>query len=95
LVNRTQMYKGILEGCVIKILSMGSLFSQEILHALRTYGFEDMSEGTLFPLLLRLEKEGLFTTHKVRSSIGPDRKVWTDFQEQVNRIMSAEAAKDE
>lgn len=76
LINRTQMLKGILEGCVLKILSRRPCYSQELVQLLRDQGLGTVSEGTLFPLLLRLENEGLFETWKVQSSLGPNRKYY-------------------
>ena len=75
-MHHTQMVKGILEGCVLKIVSKSSLYSQEIVAELKKYGFDTISEGTLFPLLLRLDKEGLFDTKKVATSLGPSRKYY-------------------
>lgn len=77
MTNRTQMLKGILEGCVLKITDGRSVYSQEIVNMLREYGFDDMSEGTLHPMLLRLEKDGLFETQRVESQLGPSRKYYT------------------
>lgn len=77
MTNRTQMLKGILEGCVLKIIDGRSVYSQEIVNMLREYGFDDMSEGTLHPMLLRLEKDGLFETQRVESQLGPSRKYYT------------------
>ena len=76
MVNKTQMLKGILEGCVLKVVNRGPCYSGEIVQMLREAGFEDMAEGTLFPMLLRLEKEGLFETEKVANPLGPSRKYY-------------------
>ena len=76
MINKTQMLKGILEGCVLKILSYKSCYSQELVQILKESGFEDLSEGTLFPMLLRLEKDGLFISEKVSTSLGPCRKYY-------------------
>ena len=76
MVNKTQMLKGILEGCVLKVVGRGPCYSGEIVQMLREAGFEDMAEGTLFPMLLRLEKEGLFETEKVANPLGPSRKYY-------------------
>jgi len=76
LINKTQMLKGILEGCVLKALSVKPCYSQELAQQLRDQGLGNISEGTLFPLLLRLENEGLFETWKVQSSLGPNRKYY-------------------
>ena len=63
-MNESQMLKGLLEGCVLKIIGKGECYSAELVEKLREYGFENVSEGTLFPLLLRLEARELFDTKK-------------------------------
>lgn len=76
MVNRTQMLKGILEGCVLQLISEHPCYSVELVLRLREHGFTDVAEGTLFPLLLRLEKEGLFETERVANPLGPSRKYY-------------------
>lgn len=76
MTTQTQMLKGILEGCVLKLISEAPCYSAELVARLRARGFDDMAEGTLFPLLLRLEKEGLFVTERVASRGGPARKYY-------------------
>lgn len=71
------MLKGILEGCVLKLTDERPLYSQEIVTKLREYGFDDISEGTLYPMLLRLEKDDLFETQRVESQSGPSRKYYS------------------
>lgn len=76
MTNNTQMLKGILEGCVLKIISEKPCYSAELVSTLREKGFEEVAEGTLFPLLLRLEREGLFETERVANALGPSRKYY-------------------
>lgn len=73
---QTQMLKGILEGCVLKIVEDHFHFSKEILEILNTQGFDNITEGTIFPLLIRLEKEDLFEIKKVKTEYGPYRKYY-------------------
>ena len=54
MANKTQMLKGILEGCVLKILSEEKLYSQEICERFETLGASGISRGTVLPLLLRM-----------------------------------------
>lgn len=75
-MDKTQMIKGILEGCILKIVSKQYYYSQEIIAILHEKGFEHISEGTLFPLLLRLDKEGYFETKLISSKVGPSRKYY-------------------
>lgn len=77
MVNKTQIMKGILENCVLAILSREKLYSQEIPKKLGDFGLTDVSDGTLFPLLLRLESEGLIASEKVPITNGPARKYYS------------------
>ncbi|WP_296560800.1 PadR family transcriptional regulator [uncultured Acetobacterium sp.] len=70
----SQMLKGTLEGCILKVISFQETYGYEISQSLQEYGFQDISEGTIYPLLLRLEKNGLVTTQYRASSLGPKRK---------------------
>lgn len=77
MINKTQMLKGILEGCILSLLSKEKMYSQEIAAKLEECGITGVSDGTLFPLLLRLENEGLIASEKVPVSNGPCRKYYT------------------
>ncbi len=68
--------KGILEGCVLALLSREKLYSQEIPKKLAALGMKDVSDGTLFPLLLRLESDELIQSEKVPITNGPARKYY-------------------
>lgn len=73
----SQMLKGILEGCILKVISEKETYGYEIAETLRDYGFSDIVEGTIYPLLLRLEKNGLITAEYRKSPIGPKRKYFS------------------
>lgn len=73
----TQLNKGVLEGCVLWLLQKQPLFSGEIVERMRKCGFSDFSEGTLYPMLLRLEREGCFLITRVPNSCGPPKKYYT------------------
>lgn len=73
----SQMLKGILEGCILKVISRRETYGYEISEALRGYGFSDISEGTIYPLLLRLEKNGSITAEYRQSPVGPKRKYFS------------------
>ena len=75
-MDQAQMIKGILEGCVLRLVEGRFCYSQEIVNLLRANGFPTMSGGTLFPLLLRLEKNGYFETEMVPTGTGPSRKYY-------------------
>ena len=51
----SQMLKGILSGCVLAVISQRETYGYEISQKLGAYGLGSVSEGTIYPLLLRLE----------------------------------------
>jgi DNA-binding PadR family transcriptional regulator len=73
----TEMLKGVLEGCVLHILAREGGYGYQIVRALNRAGFTSVSEGTVYPILVRLETKGLVEVAKVRSESGPPRKVYT------------------
>ena len=73
----TEMLKGTLEGIVLAILSARPAHGYEITAWLRDQGFTDIAEGTVYALLLRIEKRGLVDVAKVPSEKGPPRKVYS------------------
>lgn len=73
----TQLMKGILEGCVLGVIAEGETYGYEILNKLEEYGFEDLGEGTLYPVLTRLNKNGFISCRKAKSPLGPMRKYYS------------------
>jgi len=73
----TEMLKGTLEGIVLAILSGRAAYGYEITSWLRDQGFEDIAEGTVYALLVRVEQRGLVDVEKVPSEKGPPRKVYS------------------
>jgi PadR family transcriptional regulator PadR len=74
LENNTQILKGILEGCILSIISKEETYGYELLIKLKKNGFDDMVEGTVYPLLLRLEKRDLIISKKRKEENGMTRK---------------------
>lgn len=74
LENLTEMLKGVLEGCVMEIISRGQTYGYEITRRLNALGFTDVVEGTVYTILLRLEKNELVDVVKKPSDLGPPRK---------------------
>jgi PadR family transcriptional regulator PadR len=73
----TEMLKGILDGIVLAILSARPAYGYQITARLRTQGFSDIAEGTIYALLVRIEQRGLVDAEKVPSEMGPPRKVYS------------------
>lgn len=76
-MDKSQLMKGILEGCILKIIENSETYGYEIVTQLQENGFTDVREGTLYPLLLRLEKKTLITATYKPSPLGPSRKYYT------------------
>ena len=73
----SQLLRGILEGCVLAVIARGETYGYEILAELEKNGFENLLEGTLYPVLTRLEKKGLISCRKAKSPFGPIRKYYS------------------
>jgi DNA-binding PadR family transcriptional regulator len=71
------MLKGVLEGCVLEIIGRGETYGYEITKRLNALGFAGVVEGTVYTILLRLEKSKLVETQKKPSDMGPPRKFFT------------------
>lgn len=75
--NLTEMLKGVLEGCVMEIISRKETYGYEITRRLNALGFTDVVDGTVYTILIRLEKNGLVSTQKKPSNAGPPRKFYS------------------
>ncbi|PZD96534.1 PadR family transcriptional regulator [Paenibacillus sambharensis] len=75
--NITEMLKGVLEGCVLEIISRGETYGYEITHQLRELGFTDVVEGTVYTITMRLEKNNWVDIERKPSTMGPPRKFYT------------------
>lgn len=73
----TEMLKGVLEGCVLEIISRKKTYGYEITRQLNTLGFTDVVDGTVYTILVRLEKNKLVDIEKSPSEMGPPRKFFT------------------
>ena len=71
------MLKGVLEGCVLEIISRKETYGYEITRRLNALGFTDVVDGTVYTILVRLEKNKLVEISKKASDVGPPRKFFT------------------
>jgi PadR family transcriptional regulator PadR len=100
---KVQMRKGILEFCILHIISRGEVYASDMLEELTSAKIM-VVEGTLYPLLTRLKNSGLLDYKWVESASGPPRKyyvltdmgrsflvqfeeTWSDLQTSVNQIV--------
>lgn len=72
----TEMLRGTLEGCVLEIIGGEETYGYAITRRLNDLGFDDVVEGTVYTILLRLEKNGLVRITKRPSELGPPRKFY-------------------
>jgi len=71
---KTQLRKGLLELCVLNLLKDGECYGYDLVQSLKRMQVLRMREGTIYPILARLEDEGLVISEMARSSAGPPRK---------------------
>jgi PadR family transcriptional regulator PadR len=71
---QVQLKRGVLELCVLALLSRGDAYAYEI--ASRLAKGIDMGEGTIYPLMRRMQSDGLVDTYLVESQSGPPRKYY-------------------
>ena len=69
-----QLKKGALDLCVLALLSRTDSYAYEI--ASRLADAIGMGEGTIYPLMRRMQSDGLVETYLVESSSGPSRKYY-------------------
>jgi len=74
--TQVQMRKGILEFCILHIISRGEVYASDMLEELTSARIM-VVEGTLYPLLTRLRKAGLVVYQWKESNAGPPRKYYT------------------
>lgn len=70
-----QFKKGVLELCVLSLLEKGDNYGYELVEKISH--FIDISEGTIYPMLRKLSKDGYVETYLKESPSGPPRKYYT------------------
>jgi PadR family transcriptional regulator PadR len=71
---QTQLRKGVLELCVLTMLSRADAYGYEI--ASKLMQEVGMGEGTIYPLMRRMQDDGLVSTYLVEAPGGPPRKYY-------------------
>jgi PadR family transcriptional regulator PadR len=72
----TQLLKGVLDMCLLSIIREEPSYGYEMVRKLQDRGLSLVSEGSIYPLLSRLQKAGLLDGFLVQSSEGPARKYY-------------------
>ncbi|HEY4606535.1 MAG TPA: PadR family transcriptional regulator [Acidimicrobiia bacterium] len=74
--RRTQLLHGVLDMCLMSIINEEPSYGYEMVSKLRERGLNLASEGSIYPLLSRLQKQGMIESYLVQSSEGPARKYY-------------------
>ena len=72
----TQLLRGVLDLCLLAVMEEGPAYGYEMTKRLRARGLSIVGEGSIYPLLGRLEREGLVETYRAASDGGPPRKYY-------------------
>jgi PadR family transcriptional regulator, regulatory protein PadR len=72
-----QMRKGVLDLCILKALSSAEWYGYALVKALVAVPGVGVAEGSIYPLLSRLKRQGLVTTRLEESREGPARKYYS------------------
>jgi PadR family transcriptional regulator PadR len=88
--RRSQLLRGVLDLCLLATIEEEAAYGYEMMKRLRSRGLSIVGEGSIYPLLGRLEREGLVRTHRAPSEGGPPRKYYRASPE--GRRMLAEGA---
>ncbi len=73
--TKAQMRKGILEFCILALLSQKEAYASELIQTLKDARLL-VVEGTIYPLLTRLKNDGLLSYRWEESTSGPPRKYY-------------------
>lgn len=109
--TNAQMRKGVLELCILSIISTKEVYSSNIMTSLREAQLL-VVEGTIYPLLTRLKNDGLLSYRWEESASGPPRKyysmteegekvlnslksTWQQLSDSVNAILNLKPESDE
>src|SRR5580704_7577065 len=74
--RRSQLLRGVLDLCLLAVMGDGPAYGYEMTKRLRARGLSIVGEGSIYPLLGRLERDGLVETHRAASNGGPPRKYY-------------------
>jgi PadR family transcriptional regulator PadR len=79
--RRTELLRGTLDLCLLAVMEEGPAYGYEMTKRLRARGLTIVGEGSIYPLLGRLEREGLVETYRAASNGGPPRKYYQPSEE--------------
>jgi PadR family transcriptional regulator, regulatory protein PadR len=74
--RQTQLLRGVLDLCALAVMAEEPVYGYELTQRLRERGLSTVGDGSVYPLLGRLEREGLVETYRQASNGGPPRKYY-------------------
>jgi PadR family transcriptional regulator, regulatory protein PadR len=74
--RRTELLRGVLDLCLLAVMDEGPAYGYEMTKRLRDRGLANVGEGSIYPLLGRLERDGMVETYRSASNGGPQRKYY-------------------
>lgn len=74
--HSSQLLKGVLDMCLLALIAEEPSYGYEMVNKLEERGLELVSEGSIYPLLGRLQKSKLIESYLVESTGGPPRKYY-------------------
>jgi PadR family transcriptional regulator, regulatory protein PadR len=77
----SQLLRGVLDLCLLAVVEEAPAYGYEMTKRLRARGLSIVGEGSIYPLLGRLERDGLVDTHRAASDGGPPRKYYSTSSE--------------
>jgi len=83
----SQILKGVLEGIVLMIIKRNETYGYEIVQTFNKNSSFKICEGTIYPLLIRSEKNNWITTTMKKSELGPMRKYYSITDEGLEKII--------
>jgi PadR family transcriptional regulator, regulatory protein PadR len=74
--RQSQLLRGVLDLCLLAVIDEAPAYGYEMTKRLRSRGLSTVGEGSIYPLLGRLERDGLLDTYRAASDGGPPRKYY-------------------
>jgi PadR family transcriptional regulator len=74
--RQSELLRGVLDLCLLALIDEEPAYGYEMAKRLRERGLSMVGEGSIYPLLGRLERDGLVETYRLESSSGPPRKYY-------------------
>jgi PadR family transcriptional regulator, regulatory protein PadR len=75
--RRSQLLRGALDLCLLAVIANSPAYGYEMTKRLASKGLSIVGEGSIYPLLGRLERDGLVETHRSAGNGGPPRKYYS------------------